>query len=106
MAKLLGGTRIYGNATIDTDLSLGGNLTTANITANVWNGIYSSNVIETAGNLYFTNTRTVSAVTNTNLSNITVTGNVVSSNVIAQNMYVGSALFLQNINVTDRKSVV
>ena len=100
MAKLLGGTRIYGNATIDTDLSVSGNVTTSNITANVWRGIYSSNVIETAGNLYFTNTRTVNAVTNTNLSNITVTGNVVSSNVIAQNMYVGTALFLQNINVT------
>jgi hypothetical protein len=32
------------------------------ITANTWNGIYTANVIETSGNLYFTNTRVVSAL--------------------------------------------
>ena len=32
------------------------------ITANTWNGLYTANVIETAGNLYFTNTRVVSAL--------------------------------------------
>lgn len=32
------------------------------ITSNTWNGIYTANVIETSGNLYFTNTRVVQAV--------------------------------------------
>ena len=33
------------------------------VTSNVWNKLYTSNVIETAGNLYFTNVRAVQAVT-------------------------------------------
>ena len=33
------------------------------VTSNVWNRLYTSNVIETAGNLYFTNVRAVQAVT-------------------------------------------
>jgi hypothetical protein len=32
------------------------------VTSNTWNGIYTANVIETSGNLYFTNTRVVSAL--------------------------------------------
>ena len=33
------------------------------VTSNVWNKLYTSNVIETAGNLYFTSARAVQAVT-------------------------------------------
>jgi len=40
----------------------GANLTVTQITANIWNGLYTSNVIETSGNLYFTNARVVSAL--------------------------------------------
>jgi hypothetical protein len=38
------------------------NLVVTRITANVWNNLYTANVIETAGNLYFTNTRVVAAL--------------------------------------------
>ena len=68
MAKLLGGTRIYGNASVDTFITVGGDITAANIvinsiTANIWNGIYSANIIESASKLFFTNARVISAIT-------------------------------------------
>jgi len=40
----------------------GANLTVTRITANIWNGLYTANVSETPGNLYFTNSRVVSAL--------------------------------------------
>ena len=61
-----------GNLTVGS--GVGGNITGVNnlyatnvysnvVIANVWSGIYTANVIETSGNLYFTNTRVVSALT-------------------------------------------
>jgi len=61
-----------GNLTVGS--GIGGNITGVNnlyatnvysntIIANVWSGIYTANVVETSGNLYFTNTRVVSALT-------------------------------------------
>jgi len=38
-------------------LDIIGTLTTATVYANVWNNVYTSNVLETAGNLYYTNAR-------------------------------------------------
>ena len=38
-------------------------INTNSITANIWNNLYTANVVETSGNLYFTNTRVVSALT-------------------------------------------
>jgi len=38
-------------------------LVVESVTANVWNNLYTANVIETSGNLYFTNSRVVSALT-------------------------------------------
>jgi len=40
----------------------GNTIVTDSITANIWNGLYTANVIETAGNLYFTNARVVAAL--------------------------------------------
>ena len=61
-----------GNLTVGS--GVGGNITGVNnlyttnlysnvVIANVWSGIYTANVIETSGNLYFTNTRVISALT-------------------------------------------
>ena len=61
-----------GNLTVGS--GVGGNITGVNflyatnvysnvVIANVWSGIYTANVVETSGNLYFTNTRVVSALT-------------------------------------------
>ena len=38
-------------------LSVTNDITAQTITANVWSGIYTANVVETSGNLYFTNAR-------------------------------------------------
>ena len=46
-----------------TQVTRSANVITNGITANIWNGIYTANVIETSGNLYFTNTRARSAFT-------------------------------------------
>jgi len=43
------------------------------VTSNIWNRLYTANVIETAGNLYFTNSRVVSALIAGN--NITIEAN-------------------------------
>ena len=40
----------------------GNTIVTDSITANIWNRLYTANVIETSGNLYFTNARVVSAL--------------------------------------------
>jgi hypothetical protein len=51
---------LAGNITANTSTS---DTVTANtITANIWNNLYTANVVETAGNLYFTNTRVVAAL--------------------------------------------
>ena len=61
-----------GNLTIGS--AVGGNITGVNnlfvtntysnvIIANVWSGLFTSNVIESTGNIFFTNTRAVSALT-------------------------------------------
>ena len=42
---------------------LSGNVTTTVIQANIWTGLYTANVRETAANLYFTNARVLSALT-------------------------------------------
>ena len=155
MAKLLGGTRIYGNATVDTFLSVGSNIAASNltvntVTANNWVGIYTANVIESSGslyysngrarssisagdnsiiyypsngtiranvgyitstisstvtglttsniaegsNLYYTNTRVISAVENTLLSNLSIAGNIEANTVVTNNF------FLRGIDLT------
>ena len=54
---------LYGNNITTTNkisansLSVTNDITAQAITANVWSGIYTANVVETSGNLYFTNAR-------------------------------------------------
>jgi hypothetical protein len=68
MAKLLSGTRIYGNATVDTFITVGNTVYSTNIlanyiSANSWIGLYSANIVESINNnLFYTNSRVVSAV--------------------------------------------
>ena len=50
-------------ATINPDNINANNIVTNVITANIWNRLYTANVIETSGNLYFTTARTVDTVT-------------------------------------------
>jgi hypothetical protein len=54
-----------GNVTAGNVLS--GNVTTTAIQANTWISLYTANVIETAGNLYFTNARVLAAVAGTSV---------------------------------------
>jgi hypothetical protein len=112
MAKLLGGTRIYGNATVDTFLSVGSNIAASNlsvntVTANNWVGIYTSNVIETNSNLYYTNARvrsTISAADNSivyDKTNGTIQSNIVyiTSVISTSNIAEGSNLYYTNTRV-------
>jgi hypothetical protein len=51
-------------ANIDsTGLTVFGNVNASTVQATKWSGIYTANVVETANNLYFTNTRAISAFT-------------------------------------------
>jgi hypothetical protein len=52
---------LTGNVAAEGGLS-GQTIVVTSITSNVWNGLYTANVIETAGNLYFTNARVNSNV--------------------------------------------
>ena len=56
------GSGVGGNIT-GVDNLYATNVYSNTIIANAWVGIYTANVLETSGNLYFTNTRTVSAFT-------------------------------------------
>ena len=76
--NLFANSTIYANALIIRNISVsdtvllgsnvsggafsGNSLVVESVTANIWNGLYTANVIETAGNLYFTNARVVSAL--------------------------------------------
>ncbi len=51
-------------ATINPNNINANNIVVDSITANIWNRIYTANVIETAGNLYFTTQRARSSVSN------------------------------------------
>ena len=110
MAKLLSGTRIYGNAFVDAFINVGGNvnangtistnalvvngveifssgqganITVTRITANIWNNLYTSNVIEGI-NLYFTNARVLTALTNSTVQgNLNLTGGLTANTVTA-----------------------
>ncbi len=64
-------------------------LVTTRITANIWNGLYTANVIESPTNLYYTNARVVSAVTP-----LLTTANVVETT----NQYFTNARVLANVS--------
>ena len=62
------------------------------ITANIWNRLYTANVVETAGNLYFTNTRAIEALTIGTVSgSIAVTGNLIANGLIIRNISVSDS---------------
>jgi len=54
MAKLLSGTRIYGNATVDTFITVGGNITAGNLIANLASANFWIAGNATVGNLIIT----------------------------------------------------
>jgi hypothetical protein len=119
MAKLLGGTRIYGNATVDTFLSVGSNIAASNlnvntVTANNWAGIYTANVLESNNSLYYSNARarsTLSAFDNSinydkangtiqaNVAYITSTITSSVSGLTTSNIAEGSNLYYTNTRV-------
>ena len=118
MAKLLSGTRIYGNAFVDAFINVGGNvnangtistnalvingvevfsseqganITVTRITANIWNNLYTSNVIEGI-NLYFTNARVLTALTNSTVQgNLNLTGGL-TANTVTANSFISTGV--------------
>ena len=91
---------------------VGANININSITANIWNGLYTANVLETSGNLYYTNARVYSNVIaalptytgNLNIGNLSLgtgvggslTGaNLISTNVIAATIWTG--LYTSNV---------
>jgi len=103
MAKLLSGTRIYGNAAVDTFITVGGTIYAGNIvidsiTANIWNRLYTANINESLTNLFYTNSRVISAVTP-----LLTTANVIESpnNLYYTNSRVIDALLGNNVTVNN-----
>ena len=79
MAKLLGGTTIYGNATVNSTLVISGNadLSGGNVTIGTGNTAVSGIVISNVGNLYTSNpTVTVSAPTTLYSATATANANI------------------------------
>jgi hypothetical protein len=74
---------------------VGANISINSITANIWNGLYTSNVIENAGLLYYTNARVYANV----LALLpTYTGNLSAGNVTFANLTVtGTTNFYGNV---------
>jgi hypothetical protein len=106
------GTSTYG----DSNVALLGYATNANVAlkANVAD-LKTANVAELT-NLYFTNARAIAAITNTSLSNLTVsgnvsvggsltvTGNIAGGNIIATGAFVGSGSSLTGVALTTSSS--
>ena len=57
---IINGTEVVTGGTNEVSIRAA-NITANIITANIWNGLYTTNVIEAGSNIYFTNTRAVSA---------------------------------------------
>jgi hypothetical protein len=71
----------------------GNTVVTDAVTANIWNGLYTANVVETSGNLYFTNTRTIEALTiGTVTGNIAITGTLIANGLIIRNIAVSDSV--------------
>ena len=73
----LKGASQLANATVTGNISAGNLVVTGAITANIWNGIYTSNVSESANNLYYTNARVLSNVSQMSinvLADVDITG--------------------------------
>jgi hypothetical protein len=95
----LGNTKLTsgaGGALAVEALASNSNVTTKSITSNVWNNLYTANVIETAGNLYFTNARVFNAITNQNVT----FANVYANNLIAFDKVYANGLVIQGLDVT------
>ena len=96
-------TAVFGSGT-------GGSLTGANllsseyIQANNWLGLYTANVVETAGNLYFTNSRVVSALVAGDGIIIEANGRI-SANLSAALANVGASFATQFANLTTAQVV-
>jgi hypothetical protein len=71
------GLTVNGTQIVDGDSGVT-NIVVSRITSNVWNGLYTANVIESPTNLYFTNARVAPALINQDVSlhDLTVTGNL------------------------------
>ena len=82
-------TVLAGNVT--SGISTSDTITANTITSNVWNNLYTANVIETAGNLYFTNTRVVSALIAGNNITIEANGRISSGEAGATQLTVSSS---------------
>ena len=87
-------------------------IVTDSITANIWNRLYTANVIETSGNLYFTNARVVSALIpgtaiiieangriSANLSAITVTSATTAAQVLSLSNFTTANLAESSANL-------
>jgi hypothetical protein len=105
MAKLLSGTRIYGNATVDTFLVVSANTASSNTTTGaitVSGGMGLLGNIYLGGNLIASGNVTGNAATFSNLGNsIIASGNVTAANVIAINAFTTTGnVVAGNLNVT------
>ncbi len=105
MAKLKSGTRIYGNLSVDTFITVESDITAANIvvnaiTANIWNGLTTDNVAEGL-NLYFTNARVVTAITPLlTTANIIETNNLYFTAQRAIEALVGNNVTVNNLTIS------
>ena len=87
---------VEANAALVSEIVTTNVITVDSITSNLWNGIYTSNVAESASNLYFTNARTRAALSsgtgvnfNSSTGSISISQNVdITSNVTFQNLLV------------------
>ena len=91
MAKLLSGTRIYGNATVDTFITVGTNVAAANVvvtnasrlgnvTSGVWNGSSISTTYTDAKIVSVSNTAPILATTTAGAVTVSMANSGVSAN--------------------------
>jgi plastocyanin len=102
----LGSTRITsgaGGALSVQALASNSNVTTKSITSNIWNNLYTANVLETNSNLYYTNARVRSTLSNGTGVYYDKTTGVIS---IGQNVDTISNVTFNNMTLTGNLNVV
>ncbi len=93
---------VEANAALVSEIVTTNVITVDSITSNTWNGIYTSNVAETSGNLYFTNARARAALSSGTGVNFNTSTGVIA---ISQNVDITSNVTFQNLLVTGNLTV-
>ena len=112
-AIFLGAVNVTSNILSGSGATFSGDVLTGSVTANIWNRLYTANVIETSGNLYYTNARARTAFTAgagvvIDYSTGTISANVISTIINSSQIIqsTGANTYTLNVPIATPQSIL